>query len=106
MTAPRGPRPSAPPSRHHAGMPALTSEQVRRVYDRIGRAQDWQRFYEDAATADLAARAGFDAAHSVVELGCGTGRFAAGLLARHLPEDAGYVGIDLIHLVVALASEC
>ena len=71
-------------------MAALTSEQTRRVYDRIGRAQDWQRFYEDAATADLVAHAGFDAAHSIVELGCGTGRFAAGLLSRHLPADASY----------------
>ena len=69
-------------------MPALTSEQARRVYDRIGRGQDWQRFYEDAATGDLVARAGFDAARSVVELGCGTGRFEAGILARHFPEDA------------------
>jgi trans-aconitate methyltransferase len=63
-------------------MPALTSEQARRVYDRVGRAQDWQRFYEDAATADLVAHAGFDAAHSIVELGCGTGRLAAGHLTR------------------------
>jgi ubiquinone/menaquinone biosynthesis C-methylase UbiE len=86
-------------------VPVLTSEQARRVYDRIGRAQDWQRFYEDAATADLVAHAGFDAAHSVVELGCGTGRFAAGLLARHVPEDAGYVGVDLSPRMVALASE-
>ena len=86
-------------------MPALTSEQARRVYDRIGRAQDWQRFYEDAATADLVAHAGFDAAHSIVELGCGTGRFAAGLLSRHLPADASYVGVDLSPRMVALASE-
>ena len=86
-------------------MPALTSEQARRVYDRIGRAQDWQRFYEDAATGDLVAHAGFDAAHSIVELGCGTGRFAAGLLARHLPADAGYVGVDLSPRMVALASD-
>jgi ubiquinone/menaquinone biosynthesis C-methylase UbiE len=86
-------------------VPALTSEQARRVYDRIGRAQDWQRFYEDAATGDLVVHAGFDAARSVVELGCGTGRFAAGLLARHLPADAGYVGVDLSPRMVALASE-
>jgi ubiquinone/menaquinone biosynthesis C-methylase UbiE len=86
-------------------VPALTSEQARRVYDRIGRAQDWQRFYEDAATGDLVAHAAFDAAHSIVELGCGTGRFAAGLLARHLPADAGYVGVDLSSRMVALASE-
>lgn len=105
MTAPQDPRLSAPPSRHHAGVPTLTSEQTRRVYDRIGRAQDWQRFYEDAATGDLVARAGFDAARSVVELGCGTGRFAAGLLARHLPEDARYIGIDLSPRMVELASE-
>jgi ubiquinone/menaquinone biosynthesis C-methylase UbiE len=86
-------------------MPALTSEQTRRVYDRIGRAQDWQRFYEDAATSALVVHAGFDTAHSIVELGCGTGRFAAGLLARHLPADAGYVGVDLSPRMVALASE-
>jgi hypothetical protein len=86
-------------------MPALTSEQARQVYDRIGRAQDWQRFYENAATADLVAHAGFDAAHSIVELGCGTGRFAAGLLTRHLPADASYVGVDLSPRMVALASE-
>jgi ubiquinone/menaquinone biosynthesis C-methylase UbiE len=86
-------------------MPALTPEQARRVYDRIGRAQDWQRFYEDAATADLVAHAGFDSARAVVELGCGTGRFAAALLAAHLPADASYIGVDLSPRMVALASE-
>ena len=86
-------------------MPALNSEQARRVYDRIGPAQDWQRFYEDAATADLVARAGFDAAHSIVELGCGTGRFAAELLATRLPGEAAYVAVDLSPRMVALASE-
>jgi ubiquinone/menaquinone biosynthesis C-methylase UbiE len=83
---------------------ALTPEQAQRVYDRIGRAQDWQRFYEDAATSELAARAAFDTAHAVVELGCGTGRFAAGLLGRHLPPGATYLGVDLSPRMVALAS--
>jgi ubiquinone/menaquinone biosynthesis C-methylase UbiE len=86
-------------------MPALTPEQARRVYDRIARAQDWQRFYEDAATAELVAHAEFDNAHAVVELGCGTGRFAAALLSGHLPVDASYVGVDLSPRMVALASE-
>ena len=86
-------------------MPALSSEQARRVYDRIGPAQDWQRFYEDAATADLVAHARFDTSHMVVELGCGTGRFGAALLARHLPVDAAYVGVDLSPRMVALASD-
>jgi len=86
-------------------MPALTPEQARRVYDRIGRGQDWQRFYEDAATTELVAHAGFDDAHAVVELGCGTGRFAAALLAGHLLADASYVGVDLSPRMVALASD-
>lgn len=85
-------------------MLALTPEQARRVYDRIGRAQDWQRFYEDAATTALLEHAAFPAAHAVVELGCGTGRFAAGLLARLLPPDATYLGVDLSPRMVGLAS--
>jgi ubiquinone/menaquinone biosynthesis C-methylase UbiE len=86
-------------------MPALTPEQARRVYDRIGRGQDWQRFYEDAATAELVAHADFDNAHAVVELGCGTGRFAAALFAGHLFADASYAGVDLSPRMVALASD-
>jgi ubiquinone/menaquinone biosynthesis C-methylase UbiE len=86
-------------------MPALTPEQARRVYDRIARAQDWQGFYEDAATTELVAHAGFDTAHAVVELGCGTGRFAAALLGEHLPTDASYVGVDVSPRMVGLASE-
>jgi SAM-dependent methyltransferase len=85
-------------------VPALTSERTRRFYDRMGRAQDWQRFYEDAATTDLVAHAAFDIARAVVELGCGTGRFAARLLARRLPPEATYLGLDLSPRMVALAS--
>jgi ubiquinone/menaquinone biosynthesis C-methylase UbiE len=83
----------------------LTPEQARRVYDRIGRSQDWQRFYEHAATAELVAHARFDEARVVVELGCGTGRFAAQLLGEHLPPAATYVGVDLSPTMVTLASE-
>jgi ubiquinone/menaquinone biosynthesis C-methylase UbiE len=86
-------------------VPTLTPEQARRVYDRIGGAQDWQRFYEDAATSELLAEAGFGAAHAVVELGCGTGRFAAALLARHLPGDAPYLGVDVSPRMVASTVE-
>src|SRR4029453_9128380 len=105
MPASPAPRPSVPPSRHHAGMPALTPEQARRVYNRIARAQDWQRFYEDAATAELAAHAGFDNARAVVELGCGTGRVAAALLAEPLPGEAWYAGAALGPRMVAVASD-
>ncbi|EFG75409.1 hypothetical protein HMPREF0591_4509 [Mycobacterium parascrofulaceum ATCC BAA-614] len=34
---------------------ALTLSQARSVYDRIGRMQDWQGFYEDATTERLVA---------------------------------------------------
>jgi ubiquinone/menaquinone biosynthesis C-methylase UbiE len=82
----------------------LTPGQARRVYDRIGRAQDRQRFYEDAATTELAAHGAFGDARSVVELGCGTGRFAARLLGELLPATATYLGVDVSPRMVALAS--
>jgi SAM-dependent methyltransferase len=83
---------------------ALSPEQARRIYDRIGRAQDWQRFYEDAATAELIAHSAFGDAGAVFELGCGTGRFAARLLAEQLPPSATYSGVDVSPRMVTLAS--
>jgi ubiquinone/menaquinone biosynthesis C-methylase UbiE len=84
--------------------PALTPENARRVYDRVARAQDWQRFYEDAATSELVAQARFGDAGAVAELGCGTGRFAARLLAEHLRATATYLGVDVSPKMVTLAS--
>jgi ubiquinone/menaquinone biosynthesis C-methylase UbiE len=83
----------------------LTREQARRVYDRIGARQDTQAFYEDRATAIVVEHGAFDAAHRVLELGCGTGRFAARLLSRHLPGDARYRGLDLSPTMVRLAGD-
>ncbi len=83
----------------------LTREQARKFYDRFGKKQDSQAIYEDAALADLVAHAAFDQAHSVFELGCGTGRFAFGLLAEQLPAAATYRGIDLSRTMVGLASQ-
>lgn len=83
----------------------LSREQARRVYDRIGRAQDWQRFYEDPATSQLVVSSAFGSARLVVELGCGTGRFAARLLERELPPEARYRGIDISPTMVDLARQ-
>src|ERR671910_1215859 len=83
----------------------LAAEQARRVYDRIGRMQDSQRFYEDAATSRLAELGGFAEARSVFELGCGTGRFAASLLSERLPADARYLGVDVSPKMAALARQ-
>ena len=86
-------------------MSTLPPDRVRRIYDRIGRWQDSQAFYEDRAISELLAHGGFEAASRVVELGCGTGRLAQRLLERHLPPDATYLGVDLSPRMVALARE-
>jgi len=86
-------------------MEALDQDRVRRFYDRFGRKQDKQGFYEGAALERLADLGGFKAAGSVLEVGCGTGKFAAHLLTDRLPATACYVGIDISPTMVSFASE-
>jgi ubiquinone/menaquinone biosynthesis C-methylase UbiE len=81
----------------------LTHEQARRVYDKIGKLQDTQAFYEDRANTVLLAHAGFEEARRVFEFGCGTGRFAAKLLSSYLPADAVYRGVDVSSTMIGLA---
>ncbi len=84
-------------------MPPLSPSQASRIYDRIGRAQDWQAFYEDRAIARLLANAELERAESVFELGCGTGRVGQHLLGRLNPT-ASYRGVDLSPVMVELAT--
>ncbi|MCG6933476.1 MAG: class I SAM-dependent methyltransferase [Gallionella sp.] len=84
---------------------ALTHDQARAFYDRFGKKQDAQSFYEDAALDDLIAHASFGQANAVFELGCGTGRFALRLLEKHLPASATYLGIDLSQTMIDLAQQ-
>jgi ubiquinone/menaquinone biosynthesis C-methylase UbiE len=81
----------------------LSHQQAKAFYDRFGKKQDWQSFYEDIATAALIQNGEFDKAGAVFEFGCGTGRFAERLLERHLPANARYVGVDISETMVALA---
>ncbi len=83
----------------------LSSEQVRRVYDRIGARQDTQGFYERPALDRLIRAGEFGHAQAVVELGCGTGSFAKRLLEDEVPEDATYAGFDISPTMVGLAKE-
>lgn len=83
----------------------LTTEEAAQVYDRIGSIQDTQAFYEDAAVGDLWAHADAGSAHSIVEIGCGTGRHAERLLDELAPGDARYLGVDVSTTMVSLASE-
>ena len=81
---------------------ALSPRRLRDVYDRVGARQDGQAWYEDAATDVLLRRGAFEDAAAVVEMGCGTGRLAAVLLAR---TDATYRGTDLSPVMAGLARE-
>jgi ubiquinone/menaquinone biosynthesis C-methylase UbiE len=75
-----------------------------RFYNRFGKKQDRQGYYEDAALAELVHAAQFERAGSVVEFGCGTGRFADFLLANILPPAASYHAWDASEAMVDLAS--
>lgn len=81
----------------------LSRSQARAYYDRFGKKQDSQAFYEDAALDDLIAHAEFERAEKIFELGCGTGRFASLILAKHLPPSTSYFGIDLSSTMVDIA---
>ncbi|HEX6821901.1 MAG TPA: class I SAM-dependent methyltransferase [Candidatus Sulfotelmatobacter sp.] len=82
----------------------LTPEQASRVYDRIGRFQDWQAVYEARAIRELIRMASLDESKGVFEFGCGTGAFAASLLKSCLPPDCRYIGIDIAPRMVRLAT--
>lgn len=82
----------------------LSPSAARAYYDRFGRKQDSQGFYEDPALDDLIAHADFQAARSVFEFGCGTGKLAARLLEEHLPPSTSYLGCDVSTVMVGLAA--
>ena len=86
-------------------MTTLSHVEARRVYDRIGRKQDTQAFYEDRATSIVISHLHLATAQAVFEFGCGTGRFAASLLADHLPQTATYRAVDISPVMVALAKQ-
>jgi ubiquinone/menaquinone biosynthesis C-methylase UbiE len=83
----------------------LTPEEAKAFYDRLGKLQDTQKFYERAALHDLVTHAAFEQAEAVFEFGCGTGSFAEQLLEDHLSPQATYLGVDISPGMVRLAEE-
>jgi ubiquinone/menaquinone biosynthesis C-methylase UbiE len=81
----------------------LDQEKLRRFYDRFGKKQDKQGFYEDAPLDALIRQSDFRSAQAVFEIGCGTGKFAARLLSHHLQDTARYIGVDISSTMVELA---
>jgi len=83
--------------------PTFSHDDAKRFYDDFGSKQDKQGFYENAALDALIRSGAFSDAEKVLEIGCGTGKFAQRLLSDHLPDKARYVGIDISETMVALA---
>ena len=82
----------------------LTSSQARAYYDKFGKKQDLQGFYEDPALDDLVAHAGFQNARKIFEFGCGAGKFAERLLAEYMSPSATYFGCDVSSTMVGIAT--
>lgn len=83
----------------------MRKDQVRAFYDRFGKKQDSQAFYEDPAVEEMIRHADFATTGRVVEFGCGTGRLAERLLSACLPADARYWGCDVSTTMVELAQD-
>ena len=81
----------------------LTPAQARRHYDRNAHRQDAQGWYENVAFERLVALSDFEQASDVLEVGCGTGKFAARLLRNHLAPHATYTGVDISPAMLARA---
>jgi SAM-dependent methyltransferase len=82
----------------------LSPDEARTTYNRIGRLQDWQSFYEAAPIRDVIDHGSFEVAAAVYELGSGTGAFARELLEAHLPPDARYVATDISERMIELST--
>lgn len=80
----------------------LSPRAAKAFYDRVGRLEDSQAFYEDPALRVLLRHGRFESARSVFEFGCGTGRLAERVLGL-LPRTASYRACDISPRMVALA---
>lgn len=83
----------------------ISRSEAKAFYNRVGRWQDTQTFYEAPACDALIAHGQFDEAHSLFEIGCGTGRLAERLLNNHCPSRTRYVGVDLSPTMVRIARD-
>ena len=84
---------------------ATARARLKAHYDALGAGQDGEAWYEDPAYDDLIAHGCFENAGHVVEIGCGTGRFADRLLKDHLAAESVYYGLDLSPVMVGLTRD-
>jgi ubiquinone/menaquinone biosynthesis C-methylase UbiE len=81
----------------------LSPSAAQAYYDRFGKKQDSQSFYEDPALNDLVAHASFQDSRCVFEFGCGTGKFASRILGKFMLPSASYFGCDISPVMIGLA---
>lgn len=83
----------------------LSNKQVENFYNAFGTKQDGSGYYEDATLTDLIRNANFEKATSVVEFGCGTGKFAENLLSNVLRNESTYWGCDVSSTMIELTKK-
>ena len=80
----------------------LTQTETEKFYDALGAKQDGAGYYEDVTLAELTRFANFESAASIVEFGCGTGRFAEEILRLN---NASYWGCDVSATMIQLSKK-
>ena len=80
----------------------LTQTETEKFYDALGAKQDGAGYYEDVTLAQLSRFADFESAISIVEFGCGTGRFAEEMLRLN---NASYWGCDVSATMIQLSKK-
>jgi len=78
----------------------LSHADVETFYDAFGARQDGAGYYEDVTLAELKRFAKFESATSIIEFGCGTGRFAEEMLSSNA---ASYWGCDVSATMIELS---
>lgn len=82
----------------------LTHREAKAYYDGFGTTQDKQGWYEDTALAALKEQGDFGVAQKILEIGCGTGKFAQDLFENFLPASASYLGLDISDEMIGIAT--
>ncbi len=83
----------------------LSHKQAKSFYNRFGKAQDTQSYYENPALDLLIQNSHFNESSKLFEFGFGTGSFAKMLFEKHLPDDCLYHGVDISDKMLELATE-
>lgn len=71
----------------------LSAQQIANFYDRFGKRQDQQAFYEDIAINYLLEESSLAEVNKIIEFGCGTGRMAVRILYEQINGEKRHIGV-------------